>query len=57
MQVLLIDEVDVFFSDDFFGNEYRPLASLRHPAVSTFMKFLWEEREGLVDFIRVRTFV
>ena len=48
VQALLIDEVDVFFSDEFYGNEYRPLALLRHPAVSAFIIHAWDNRDGMV---------
>jgi len=43
-QVLLIDEVDVFFSDSFFGNVYIPTAEIKHDAVSTLCDYIWEER-------------
>jgi hypothetical protein len=33
----VIDEVDVFFDDSFFGNTYCPAITLRGPAVSKFL--------------------
>ena len=33
-KVVLIDEVDVFFSKDFYGNMYNPLAEIRHQLYS-----------------------
>jgi hypothetical protein len=44
-QVLLIDEVDIFFSESFFGNKYIPLAEIRHEAISTLCDYIWEERQ------------
>lgn len=44
-QVLLIDEVDVFFSESFFGNKYIPAAEIKHDAVSTLIDYIWEERQ------------
>ena len=42
---LLLDEVDMFFSSDFYGAEYRPFATVRDEALSDLIKFLWESRE------------
>ncbi len=43
-KILMIDEVDVFFSKEFFGQAYVPLAEIRHPAVSQMLDFIWEEK-------------
>ncbi len=32
-KVLLIDEVDIFFSKDFYGNVYNPKACLKDPTI------------------------
>ena len=45
-RALLIDEVDVFFSKDFYGNTYSPLASLRDPTISDLIRFAWDIRKG-----------
>jgi hypothetical protein len=37
-QVLMIDEVDVFFSKDFYGNVYRPLARLADPTITRLVR-------------------
>jgi len=47
-QVLLIDEVDVFFSDSFFGNVYIPAAEIKHNAVSVLCDYIWEERQNKI---------
>jgi hypothetical protein len=44
-QVLLIDEVDVFFSDSFFGNVYIPTAEIKHDFISALCDYIWEDRQ------------
>ncbi len=44
-QVLLIDEVDVFFSDDFFGKVYQPQAQIKGPEISELTDYMWENRD------------
>ena len=44
--ILVIDEVDVFFEDSFFGNSYCPGISLRSPAVSNFLEVVWREAQS-----------
>ena len=47
-QILLIDEVDVFFSESFFGNTYMPQAQIKGPEVQALTDYIWENRdEGL----------
>jgi len=43
-KVLLIDEVDVFFSSDFYGNVYKPLARVVDKTVTAMMKYMWTNR-------------
>ena len=43
-QILLIDEVDVFFSESFFGNTYMPQAQLKGPEVIALTDYIWENR-------------
>jgi len=40
-KVLLIDEVDVFFSSDFYGNEYKCAVLLKDPSISTLVRYVW----------------
>ena len=42
--MLLIDEVDVFFKNDFYGNTYVPSASIKDPAISALIDYIWKER-------------
>ena len=46
-QVLLIDEVDVFFSEDFYGASYRPAVLLQSEAVLDCLKVMWRNRADL----------
>jgi hypothetical protein len=41
-QVLLIDEVDVFFSDDFYGKTYNPRALIKHETISALTDYIWQ---------------
>lgn len=45
-KVLLIDEVDVFFDKDFYGNFYAPVAILKNENVQAIIKQIWEQRES-----------
>ena len=40
--VLLIDEADVFFNNDFYGQSYRPAIKLESPEIKTFLRKVWE---------------
>jgi hypothetical protein len=46
-KILLVDEVDVFFSKDFYGNLYRPLARVQDPMVSDLISYVWENRNDV----------
>ncbi len=41
-RVLLVDEVDVFFSKDFYGSAYVPACELRHPAISELIRAVYK---------------
>ena len=43
-KILLIDEVDVFFRSDFYGNLYRPYAQIRGPEITALIKYIWSIR-------------
>ena len=40
----MIDEVDVFFSKDFFGAQYRPLATITDPEVQNLVDYIWNNK-------------
>lgn len=43
-RILLIDEVDVFFSRDFYGPTYNPSTRLQHATISSIMEYIWKNR-------------
>lgn len=45
-KILLIDEVDVFFSRDFYGNIYAPATNLKDPMITSLVNFIWAERKS-----------
>lgn len=38
---MVIDEVDIFFDEEFFGNAYAPTLKLNGPIVRKFIKLVW----------------
>ncbi len=44
-QVLLIDEVDVFFSCEFYGNTYNPQVKIQNEAISALTYYIWQQRQ------------
>ncbi|CAF2071576.1 unnamed protein product [Rotaria magnacalcarata] len=53
-KILLIDEVDVFFSQDFYGNVYTPSASLRNPTITSLINFIWTQRKAKLNLNKVK---
>jgi predicted GTPase len=53
-RVLLIDEVDVFFNKDFYGNLYSPGASLRDEAIVQLINLIWQERASRLSFHNIK---
>ncbi|CAE7856767.1 secA2, partial [Symbiodinium sp. KB8] len=43
-RILLIDEVDVFFDEGFYGSSYNPVGSLQDSTVSALLDYLWSIR-------------
>ncbi|CAF4077726.1 unnamed protein product [Rotaria magnacalcarata] len=43
-KVLLIDEVDVFLSDEYYGGIYTPVVYLKHPVIKTLLDTIWTNR-------------
>jgi len=43
LRILVIDEIDVFFNERFYGNLYTPLACLRHPTITNLVKDVWQQ--------------
>ena len=53
--ILVIDEVDVFFEDNFFGNSYCPAMKLRDPTASNFLQYVFSEVSKHGDKIEIKT--
>lgn len=47
VKVLLVDEVDVFFKKDFFGQTHRLGTRVNDPATKDLMQFIWKNRTSL----------
>lgn len=46
-KVFLIDEEDVFFSEQFYGITYTPSVPLKHEAFTKLVYFIWENKDKL----------
>ena len=51
-KILLIDEVDVFFSGEFYGNVYTPSASLRDPTIKSLIQLIFQQRQSRLNLNR-----
>jgi energy-coupling factor transporter ATP-binding protein EcfA2 len=45
-RVLLIDEVDVFFSKDFYGSMYSPIARLKDDTIKVLTNLIWQYKDS-----------
>ena len=45
--VLLIDEVDVFFSKEFYGNSYQPVLRLKDETITKLIELIWNYRANI----------
>lgn len=45
--VLLVDEVDVFFGSDFYGNTHNQVASLEDELIEAILKKIWKSRTSV----------
>lgn len=44
---MIIDEVDVFFSSEFFGKMYSPATSIRAPDIEALANYIWNNRDKI----------
>ena len=52
--VLLVDEVEVFFSKEVFGNTYDPVVALKSSEISALLDLIWKMRsDSSADILRV----
>lgn len=54
VKILLIDEVDVFFSREFYGNIYTPSISLRDPSITSLVNLIWTQRKSKLTLTEIR---
>ncbi|CAL6013590.1 Helicase-related_protein [Hexamita inflata] len=45
-RILLIDEVDVFFSKEFYGNVYKPMTQVCNHQIKTLINYIWQNRKN-----------
>ncbi|CAL6057004.1 Helicase-related_protein [Hexamita inflata] len=43
-KVLMIDEVDVFFNESFYGSSYRPMARIQNTEIKELLNYIWSNR-------------
>ena len=53
-KILLIDEVDVFFNKDFYGNVYTPASSLKDPVITALLDFIWKQKKSSVTLEQIK---
>ncbi|CAF1389902.1 unnamed protein product [Rotaria sordida] len=53
-KILLIDEVDVFFSRDFYGNVYTPATSLKDPTITSLVNYIWTQRKSKLNLKKIK---
>jgi hypothetical protein len=53
-KILLINEVDVFFRRDFYGNVYRPSSLVRDPTILSSMNMVWQQRKSKLTLKNVK---
>ena len=47
LKILLIDEVDVFFSSEFYGKLYNPVIGIADFTIEKLICYIWENKETL----------
>ena len=53
-KILFIDEVDVFFSRDFYGNVYTPSASVKDSTIGSIVNLIWTGRKSNLRLRKVQ---
>ena len=52
--ILLVDEVDVFFGADFYGQTYNQVAEIKNALVEDLMRKIWQLRSSKPTFSKVK---
>ncbi|KAL7557638.1 hypothetical protein ACA910_001243 [Epithemia clementina (nom. ined.)] len=45
-EILLVDEVDIFFGPEFYGQTYNQVVQIQEPAVETILRQIWEANKA-----------
>ena len=45
-RIMLVDEVDVFFKQDFYGKLYRPFFMLQDTVITALMDWIWQQHDS-----------
>ncbi|CAF1616219.1 unnamed protein product, partial [Didymodactylos carnosus] len=53
-KILLVDEVDVFFNQDFYGSVYTPLAQLKDPTIMALTDHIWKRRDAALTLVGMK---
>jgi len=53
-KILLIDEVDVFFSREFYGNIYTPSINLQDPSITSLVNYIWTQRKSKLTLTQIK---
>ncbi|XP_065663253.1 repetitive organellar protein-like isoform X2 [Hydra vulgaris] len=53
-EILLIDEVDVFFNKNFYGQLYNPVATIKHPSINDLTSYIWSEKNRELTLKQVK---
>jgi len=53
--VLLIDEVDVFFSQSFYGKSYNPIVFINDEKIHTLIRYLWSKRKYNLELVSLKS--
>ena len=53
-RILLIDEVDVFFSKEFYNKLYVPMAQIKHPKVSALLDYFYANKSISFNYNSLR---
>ncbi|CAL6025642.1 Helicase-related_protein [Hexamita inflata] len=46
-KVLMIDEVDVFFNESFYGSSYTPMARVQNPEIKALIDYIWQNKNDM----------
>ena len=54
-EILLVDEVDVFFGKDFYGQTYNQVTPVSTPEIVSLIKMIWKERSSRPNLSTIST--